>query len=288
LQRLRPGPIGSRSPTAERSQQKTEQPSGKKYDKRDQHFINLPFVHPDETDKFDALAIRKAVLEPALDSQGEPRHALAALKRALQLLQASDTPPEDKAVSLCWVLHLIGDLHQPLHAAALIGSAAKFTSKKFGPQPFDPPHGDQGANRCAIKVNENDPDALELHSYWDGLQFDDKPDFSMMEGKVLAWLQDPKLRRDQFPELDKAAFLTWAEESLELAKANAYKEGAALLDFIPLPPKHQAADLHGLAAPPLSEAYKRNAEQVAKKRIVLAGYRLADQLTLAPKPSPGA
>jgi hypothetical protein len=176
------------------------------------------------------------------------------------------------------VLHLTGDIHQPLHAAALIGSQAKFSSEKFGPQPFDPPHGDQGANRCAIKVNKTDKNALELHSYWDGLQFSDRPKFPELETRVLEWLQDAKLKRDQFPEVEKVDFLTWAEESLELAKSKAYRDGDALLQFTPLPPKHKPEALHNLDAPPLSDAYKQTAEEVAKKRIVLAGYRLADQL----------
>jgi hypothetical protein len=237
------------------------------------HFVNLPFVHPDEVGKFDAATIRKQILEPEWDEQGEPRHVLAALRLSLKRLQAADTPDADKAVSLCWVLHLVGDLHQPLHATALIGSRAK-----FDPQQFDPPHGDKGGNRCAIKVVANDPSALELHAFWDGLQFSGRPRFSAVEARVLAWLQDPRLQRDQFPELAQAEFLTWAEEGLSLAKANVYKDGDSFLRFIPLPPEHFSEDLKNLEAPALSAAYKQKAGEVARKRMVLAGYRLADRL----------
>jgi hypothetical protein len=253
----------------------------KDFNKRDWHFVNLPFVHPDETGQFDAAAIRKQILEPETDDHGEPRHALAALKQALQRLQDAQTSEADKAVSLCWLLHLAGDLHQPLHASALIGS-----KDQFGPEQFDPPHGDEGANRCAIKVNKDDPDALELHSFWDGLLFSDRPKFPKVEAIVLGWLQDPKLQLDQFPELAQTEFLAWAEESLALAKASAYQDGGTFLKFKPLRPKHTPEDLKNSDAPALSETYKQNAADVARKRMVLAGYRLADRLkpVLAPPP----
>jgi hypothetical protein len=240
--------------------------------------VNLPFVHSDETGKFDPAAIRKDILDPELDNHGEPRHLLAAMKLSLKVLAAQDAPDQDKAVHLCWILHLIGDVHQPLHASALIGSKAK-----FDPEQFDPPHGDQGANRCAIKINATDQNAIELHFFWDALQFEDEPKFPIVESKVLEWLKDPLLQREKFPELAASAFLTWADESLELAKTSAYKEGSSLLKFRPLAAKHTKLDLEKLDAPPLSPTYKSNAAEVAKKRMVLAGHRLADQLKAALK-----
>jgi hypothetical protein len=191
----------------------------------------------------------------------------------LKLLASKDTPDQDKAVRLCWILHLIGDLHQPLHASALIGSKAKFDPEQFGP-----PHGDEGANRCAIKINAADQKALELHFFWDALQFETEPKFPDVESKVLEWFKDPMLKRERFTELAASAFLTWAEESLELAKKSVYKEGDSLLKFRPLPANHTKQDLEKLDAPPLSATYKQNAAEIAKKRMVLAGYRLPDQL----------
>jgi len=242
-----------------------------KYNRPAWHFVNLPFVHPDDADKFDAAALRKQALTPELDEKGEPRHALAALKRCTKLLQAADTPPEEKAVSLCWLLHLVGDLHQPLHASALIASKARFDP------PFDPPHGDEGGNLLAIKVKEDDPKAMKLHFFWDALGFSDEPPYPQVEAKVIEWLKDPKYQRDQFPELKATEFLAWAEESLELAKTVAYKGDDGFLKARPLP-RHPEVDLTGLDAPPLPKGYAKAAEDVAAKRLVLAGYRLADQL----------
>jgi hypothetical protein len=118
----------------------------KAYDKPAWHFVNLPYIHPDDIKNFDAVALRQQILVPEFDGKQQPRHAIAALKRCLAMLRANDTSDPDKAVCLCWILHLIGDLHQPLHASALIASEERFGA------PFLPPHGDKGGNQLAIKM----------------------------------------------------------------------------------------------------------------------------------------
>ena len=63
--------------------------------------------------------------------------------------------PAEQAVALCWLLHTIGDLHQPLHATAAFSSPA-----------FDPasdPHGDQGGNAIHLGEHRN------LHALWDAV-----------------------------------------------------------------------------------------------------------------------
>src|SRR5262249_14820585 len=120
------------------------------------HFVNLPFVHPDEVKQFNAVAIRKKVLEPELDDNREPRHALAALKNLNQLPVVADNEAAKKAIRLCWLLHLVGDIHQPLHATALFAS-----EKKFQP-PFTDKHGDEGGNKLAVRIDTNDPEPMIL------------------------------------------------------------------------------------------------------------------------------
>src|SRR4051794_37148479 len=62
----------------------------------------------------------------------------------------SRTTAEDKAVALCWILHLIGDVHQPLHCATL-----------YSPQ-FE--RGDLGGNSFGVKINGKE---YRLHTFWD-------------------------------------------------------------------------------------------------------------------------
>src|ERR1051325_8365085 len=42
-------------------------------------------------------------------------HILQALADAVETLKDHTRPAPERAVSLCWLLHLVGDLHQPLH-----------------------------------------------------------------------------------------------------------------------------------------------------------------------------
>src|SRR5262245_54423591 len=130
------------------------------FDKPVWHYVNLPFIHPDEADKFDAAAIRKEILEPALDNNGEPRHVLAALQFNMDRLKGADTSDKDRAVAFTWIMHLVGDLHQPLHGTSLI----------WGANDFKPLHGDLGGNRLAIKLPSGG-NAQKLHFFWDALLF---------------------------------------------------------------------------------------------------------------------
>jgi hypothetical protein len=229
------------------------------------HYVDLPFVHPDDAEKLDAIKIRKQILEPAFDEKGEPRHALAALEKATKQLRSADTSASDRAVALTWLCHLVGDLHQPLHGTAL------YSTKPA----LDPPNGDEGGNRLAFKINAEDARAVNLHFYWDSLLFRHEPSFAVMDGVVAHWLSEKAMQRDQFPEFKNTDFLAWAEESLELAKAVVYRHQGRLLPLRVIPRK---AKLTGLDAPVLPEGYAQIAEKTAARRMILAGYRLADEL----------
>jgi S1/P1 Nuclease len=246
----------------------------KNYNKPVWHYIDLPFIHPDDTAKFDEAAIRKEILLPELDENGEPRHVLAALKRCMRLLTSADSSDENKAVQLCWLLHLVGDLHQPLHATGFMASKETF------PPGFDPPGGDQGGNLLLIKVKVSDSRAVNLHAYWDALLFSKEQQFAQVEALAAKLMNDPRLQRDQLPELKSAEFLAWAEESLDLAKTVVYKGDGGFLKAQGLAPKKSGGS-QAVDAPALPEGYQKAAETVAARRMALAGFRTADQLQLA-------
>lgn len=85
------------------------------------------------------------------------------LRQNLNIIQAlrgnlvtwkSDTASDsEKAVALCWILHLTGDLHQPLHNVAL------FSKPYF-------PDGDRGGNSIDVVWEDG---TRNLHAVWDGL-----------------------------------------------------------------------------------------------------------------------
>jgi hypothetical protein len=88
----------------------------------------------------------------AVQSTTQPTNALQALALERHLLRDKETDPVTRAKALCWVLHLVGDLHQPLHCVSLFDA--------------DFPQGDRGGN--SIRLRNSDA-GRNLHALWDGL-----------------------------------------------------------------------------------------------------------------------
>src|SRR6202021_3878931 len=88
-----------------------------------------------------------------------PQNIVEALTKNVADLKDPKVSASDKAVALCWILHLCGDIHQPLHATEL-----------FSPQ-F--PTGDQGGNQFIILRDPPYADSrANLHFVWDSLPGD--------------------------------------------------------------------------------------------------------------------
>jgi len=56
--------------------------------------------------------------DPTTGPQPEPPNAMMSLAGRFGVLKR-DNPAADKAVAICWVLHLVGDIHQPPHSVQL-------------------------------------------------------------------------------------------------------------------------------------------------------------------------
>src|SRR5262249_23699971 len=136
----------------------------------------------------------------------------------------------------------------------------------------------------AIRANESDNDSLVLHAYWDARVFNDEPNgFKTVIAIADKWTRgDAAFKRDQLPELAATDVAAWAEESLELAKSVYYKgDGRFLMvDRIPKSANVEFGRVVDFKAPIMPVGYDANADKVAARRMVLAGYRSADQLQL--------
>src|SRR5205814_8107842 len=75
-----------------------------------------------------------------------------ALQWSIEQLKNPDVSSADKAVALAWLEHLVGDIHQPLHACS-----------RFSPAY---PKGDRGGNLFMVKYHGN---ITNLHLFWDEL-----------------------------------------------------------------------------------------------------------------------
>jgi hypothetical protein len=157
-----------------------------------------------------------------------------------------------RAEALCWIFHLVGDVHQPLHTTAL------FTTMF--------PQGDRGGTIFFIRQSE-DSGTQSLHSFWDE-QIIKKDQFDLVRARARTLLARNDLKRTQLSELAETSFVKWASvESFNAAKNFGYLSGAL---------KGSTDQGDGEVLP---GTYADQARMVAERRAVLAGYRLADLLS---------
>jgi hypothetical protein len=84
-----------------------------------------------------------------------------------------------------------------------------------------------------------------------------------------------EFQRSQLTELASTDFESWAKESFEIAMKIAYRNNGRIGI-----PKVGALDCTMVAAAPMLPAgYVVSASRIADRRLILAGYRLADLLT---------
>ncbi|TAV89581.1 S1/P1 nuclease [Rhizobium leguminosarum] len=174
----------------------------------------------------------------------DPVDAITQIKLFTAALPSS-APDRDgvRSYDLVWLLHLVGDVHQPLHATAL------YTHEL--------PNGDSGGN--GISVLPAAGQKVALHAYWDAIF----GGYSTVYGAIFDSFDASGKPRLVAPA-HKAAISdpeVWLKESFELAKSTAYAS--------PVTPS-QTAELH--------RTYETNARKVAEERIALAGARLANLL----------
>jgi S1/P1 Nuclease len=166
--------------------------------------------------------------------QQQPPHLLTELPRLLSELTA--VSPMQATYDLPWLVHLVGDSHQPLHA----------TSRYLKSQP----KGDAGGNFVFVQGGST------LHSLWD----------NAAAPRDLSYEDVVRYAREittDYPsqELGSLDPHDWMNESFELDRSTVYTFGL-----------ETGSKDHPLILP---LAYEEKAKSVARQRVALAGYRLA-------------
>jgi len=184
------------------------------------HFVDLP-LSPDKT---------KLLPVPSPNAETE----IAVCRSTL----ASTSSDELKSYDLNWLLHLVGDLHQPLHCVNRI-------TKEL-------PDGDSGGN--AVKIYDSDPPTL-LHSFWDEILSSERNPASVIP--FIAALPAASARQAGNLKVEK-----WVKESFALCKSKVYVAPVGISSRVEK----------------LTPEYKQSALRVAKQRVALAGARLANIL----------
>lgn len=234
----------------------------KRYHRRSWHFVNQP-VYADAASR-EAL---QQVVKPNTSSRWDSRMAegelngLQAMERARWLIRQPGTRAQDRAVLLCWVFHLVGDLHQPLHTVSL------FSKGQFE----DPVRGDQGGNLVPVRTSRMGK-PLSLHRLWDGL-LGGNGGFNDARRRAYGILADPVLSHAASRGRMDKQVSTWAWEGQKAAVVSAYP--AVLTHAIRSAPNDDEGNLLPVVLP---YQYEKRAGEVAEVRAAVAGYRLAMEL----------
>lgn len=228
----------------------------------EEHYINIPYIDPGDIEAFAG----KILVNP------DSTNIVCALKQRCNDLQTRTAAAQDRAVAACWIVHLIGDIHQPLHNVSYFSNARPFLQ------------GDQGGNKFGIKVNGR---KWKLHTYWDNLLGDDgdyTDDSPQRQARLYqqATAIAERLRSLQLPDADlsklatSTTFESWSQEGFELAKTIAYQksDGTGVLPGVEVKFKEPVPD----SAPEVGGKYDQTARAIAELRVVLAGRRLATRL----------
>jgi S1/P1 Nuclease len=168
------------------------------------------------------------------------------LKRLTAVLGDPRAPARERDEALKWIVHLLGDIHQPLHAAD---------------------NADQGGNRVPVALaGVHTRGRKSLHRVWDNellqraLRVSNHqrppPDIDALASEAA------KLERQVGPGTPDS----WARESNNLARNVAYRYPGFACNRVPA------------SIVVLDASYQEDAELVVRERVLLAGARLANLL----------
>ena len=205
---------------------------GSEHDHPHWHYIDYP------------LRAHKFLFEDAPSPDDDALYAIAQCEKILADTNAS---PRLRAVQLSWLIHLIGELHQPLHCSSFVNETY--------------PEGDKGGNDFYVRPTER---GIKLHSLWDGLLgTSGSPATDLNYGIQL----ESEFPNKSLQELEKSKTpKAWSLDSRTLALEKAYLNG------------NLKGGTTAESALPLPADYTKTAKAVAERQAVLAGYRLASEI----------
>jgi len=184
------------------------------------HYKDVPFS-PDGTKTFPA---------PSVNAETQIRRFTAAISKP-------GVNDNIKSYDVVWLIHMVGDVHQPLHATS------RFTRLN--------PNGDEGGNLVKIKCLPNCGN--NLHSFWDGL-------FDATKTPKAAIAAAAKLKKATGAAVAKTDPHVWITESFAIARKTSYGK--------PIGTTSKTVTV--------TPAYKKAAAAIGRQRVALGGARLAE------------
>jgi hypothetical protein len=197
------------------------------------HFVDIEI---DQPDLMDACHGFPGSPPTAWASQGPAQDCVVnKIDEFAAELKSPSTPPAERILALKFLIHFVGDLHQPLHAAD---------------------HHDRGGNCITLSPPQGAQN--NLHAYWDvsvvialgqsAAQIADQLDARLSAAEIKEWTQGTPR--------------SWAMDTLEIGRRDVYALAST--------PTCRSG---GSVA--LSPAYQRQAEKDAVTQLLKASVRLA-------------
>jgi hypothetical protein len=199
-----------------------------------------------------------------------------AISEQLAILKDKNADAAKRADALRYVIHFVGDMHQPLHTTT---------------------NADEGGNCVPVKYMRRSPHehnhsfSPNLHSIWDGAIVErdaegaDPGEYA--DTLETAFAADMEVWQKAGIHLDD-----WAWEGHEAAESSVYGNLTPKIAIEPNVPVHACTDDNNIGDRLLQqkilagEAYQEKAARVVEKRIAEAGVRLAMILNEAAKTTP--
>ncbi|MCP5330610.1 MAG: S1/P1 nuclease [Pseudomonadales bacterium] len=179
-----------------------------RYNRPDWHWIDGAWMRGDALQGnvyvgVDPLPSIHGEAQGAVEDEQDVHNVVQGIEYNARVLADPIASASARALALCWLLHLVGDVHQPLHTGALV-STSLF------------PTGDRGGNGIPTRFGS-------LHATWDGAlrnqPFDDtlrrmnstlrQTTPAMIDMNIDTWLQESRQIMQEFVYTDeiKAAVL---------------------------------------------------------------------------------
>jgi len=153
---------------------------------------------------------------------------------------------KERIYALPWIIHLVGDAHQPLHTSILLNAKGQWDA--------------QGTLQKIVNPFNRHKSVSTLHTYWDNL-----PGF-------------PNLKGGQIGETAKALMAIYPKEPLSLSSDQWINESWAIARIYGCPPKNQGEYVI------IDKIYHEQALEITHTQLIKAGYRLAELLNKALAP----
>ena len=221
------------------------------YNRSKWHWVNMPlFLSSDDAEALKNNISPNIATDPALVTDPKDMNIFQAINYNASILKDKNAPYGDRAVALCWIAHLVQDIHQPLHTTAL------FTSGRFA-------KGDRGGN--LIPVSEQGRHR-NLHALWDNMIGDSQ---SLPIIRKRAAFLSGLHHEIGLDATENMNIETWATENQRMVTKYVYP--ASITEEI----KKMEKAGGNLRPIRLEQKYRSLGQEIAEIRIVEAGFRLA-------------